>query len=238
MTAGVLAAAALAVFLGALVQSATGFGLGLLAAPLLSLLDPAVMPGGLLIVTATLPVLTILNEHRHIDWHGFGWAIAGRAAGTAGGIWVLANLPVRGLQVGVGLMVLAVVLVSARKVSVRTSPATLVAAGVVAGVTGTATAIGGPPVALAYQEAAGPRIRATLAAFFFAGTLLSLASLTVAGQMHRHAVVGGLEMLPFMVAGFALSGPLRRYLDKGRIRAAVLALAAASAVVLLVRGLA
>jgi len=94
------------------------------------------------------------------------------------------------------------------------------------------------PQNLAYQEAAGPRIRATLAAFFFAGTVLSLASLAAAGQMHRHAVVGGLELLPFMVAGFALSGPLRRYLDKGRIRATVLTLAAASAVVLVVRGLA
>jgi uncharacterized protein len=238
VTAGVLAAAALAVFLGALVQSATGFGLGLLAAPLLSLLDPAVMPGGLLIVTATLPVLSMLNERRYIDWHGFGWAIAGRAIGTVGGIWVLAHLPLRGLQVGVGLMVLAVVLVSVRKVRARTSRVTLVAAGVVSGVTGTATAIGGPPVALAYQEAAGPRIRATLAAFFFAGTVLSLTSLVLAGQLHRHAVVGGLELIPFMVAGFALSGPLRHYLDKGRIRTAVLTLAAASAVVLVVRGFA
>jgi uncharacterized protein len=237
VTAGALAVAALAVLVGALVQSATGFGVSLISAPMLSLVDPAVMPGGLLIVACLLPLLTIVREHRHIDWHGFGWAMAGRAAGTVGGVWVLANLPVRALQVGVGLMVLAVVLVSVRKVAVHTSPATLVAAGVVAGVTGTATAIGGPPVALAYQEAAGPRIRATLAAFFFVGTVLSLAALTVAGQMHRHAAVGGLELLPFMVAGFALSGPLRRYLDKGRIRAAVLGLAAASAVVLLVRGL-
>ncbi len=103
------------------------------------------------------------------------------------------------------------------------------------GAAGTATSIGGPPVALLYQDATGPRVRATLAAYFTAGALLSLAALAVAGQVTAPSVTAGLYLLPFMITGFAVSSPLRRFLDRGRTRPVVVGLAAAGAVVLLVR---
>jgi hypothetical protein len=40
-----------------------------------------------------------------------------------------------------------------------------------------------------------------------------------------------------MVAGFLVSGPLRRYLDGGKVRAAVLVVASVSALVLIVQSL-
>ncbi len=52
---------------------------------------------------------------------------------------------------------------------------------------------------------------------------------------HEFALAGLLA--PFVLVGFALSGPARRLVDGGRIRYAVLALAGASALMLIGRSL-
>jgi hypothetical protein len=62
-------------------------------------------------------------------------------------------------------------------------------------------------VALLYSGAGGPRVRSTLAAYFTAGTLLSLAALALAGQVTGPALGAGALLLAPMLAGFALSGP-------------------------------
>ena len=82
----VLLAAALAVVLGGLIQSGVGLGLGIVASPVVTLLDPALMPGSLLVAGAALPALILAREARHTDWPGVSWALAGRLAGTAAGI--------------------------------------------------------------------------------------------------------------------------------------------------------
>jgi uncharacterized membrane protein YfcA len=115
----------------------------------------------------------------------------------------------------------------------RPTPAALLGAGLVSGVSGTAASIGGPPVALLYQDQTGPQVRATMAAYFTAGTVLSLAGLLVGGQVGGEDVVAAGALLPFVVAGFLLSGPARRLLDRGWVRPAVLAVSIAGAVFLL-----
>jgi uncharacterized protein len=230
--------AGIAALVGAIVQSGVGMGMGLIAAPLIALLDPSLMPVAPLILGATISLLGVGKDARHADLRGLGWAIAGRVAGTVAGVWVVAVVPVRVLSVAVGVMVLLAVGFTTGAVHVPRTPRTLLVAGAIAGVTGTSTSIAGPPVALVYQRESGSRIRGTLAVFFFVGTMMSLAALAVAGHMSGRSAVTGLALVPFVLAGFAVSGPLRRYLDQGRIRAGVLVVAAASAVVLIVRSLA
>ena len=140
--------AGIAVAAGALVQGGVGLGLGLIAAPVVTLLDPALMPGSMLVAGAALPVLILAREARHTDWPGVSWALAGRLAGTAAGIWLVTAVPVPALGVLVGGAVLAVIAVNALGAELPRNRWTLLTAGVVSGTTGTATSIGGPPVAL------------------------------------------------------------------------------------------
>jgi hypothetical protein len=98
-------------------------------------------------------------------------------------------------------------------------------------------AIGGPPVALLYQHDRAARIRATLAAYLLLGTLLSVVSLAFAGQLDGHDVGSAALLTPFIVLGFALSGPARKLVDGGRMRYAVIAIAGVSALVLIGRSL-
>ncbi|WP_336205805.1 sulfite exporter TauE/SafE family protein [Nonomuraea sp. LPB2021202275-12-8] len=227
----------MAVFLGAVVQGSVGFGLGLIAAPVLTLLDPGIMPGAIQVVNMTLPLFTLAAEWRRVDWRGLGFAVLGRLPGSAVGAVIVVYLSVQTLSVFVGVMVLAAVGLTARALSVPRNGATVTAAGFVSGVTGTATGIGGPPIALVYQTAKGPQIRATLAMFFFLSAAQSLGILALVDHLPGRALTTGAVLVVPMVIGFLVSGPLRRHLDQGKLRVAILAVASVSATVLIAQTL-
>jgi uncharacterized membrane protein YfcA len=232
-----LLVAGLAAALGAIVQSGIGLGLGLVAAPIVTLLFPSLMPGSLLIAATVLPLFVVAKEVRHADWRGLRWAFGGRLAGTPVGVWFVALVPQRALGTAVGGMVLLAIGLSLWSGRVPRNAGTLTGAGLLAGVMGTATSIGGPPIALIYQRESGPLIRATLSIFFTVGALLSVLTLAAVHQLPPRQIWAGLALTPFVVAGFVVSGPFRRYLDRGRTRNAVLVLTGLSAVVLMVRSL-
>lgn len=223
-----------AVVVGAAVQGSVGLGLGLVAAPVVTLLDPTLMPGSVLMTTAVLPAMMLVSEWRHIDLRGISWALAGRFVGVIGGVWVVAALTPAAIGLAVGVMMLVAVALTISAVHVRPTPTTLGIAGVVSGVAGTATSIGGPPVALIYQHDPGPRVRASLSFFFVVGVAVSLLGLGIGGQLHGREVVTGLALLPFVLAGFLVARPLRRMVDGRKLRLALLVVVTIGAVVLIV----
>ncbi len=227
----------LAALIGAVVQSSVGLGVGLVATPVVTMLFPSLMPGAILVMALLLPFATLAQESGHADLRGIGWAFAGRVAGTPAGVWLVAAVPDRALSVVIGFFVLAALAATSWTREVPRNRRTLAAAGLVSGTTGTASGIGGPPIALLYQRESGPRVRATLAVYFIVGALLSLVTLAAAGQLPAVQVVAGLALMPFVLVGFAAAGPLRRYLDAGRLRAALLIVVGSSAVALIVRNL-
>ena len=105
--------------------------------------------------------------------HGVAAAFVGRVPGTVVGALAVAALPMLFLHVTIGLLVLLGVAVSVWAPRFEPTRRALLVAGTISGVTGTVAAIGGPPIALVYQHATGPRIRATLAHVLPLGTLLS-----------------------------------------------------------------
>ncbi|MEJ8281600.1 sulfite exporter TauE/SafE family protein [Pseudonocardia spirodelae] len=232
-----LLVAGLVVAVGALVQGAVGFGMALVATPLLALIDPSWVPVPVLVVATAIGFAGWWRERDGTDWPGVGWALLGRLPGTALGTYLVVTLSPRVFTVTVALIVLVCVLVSFAPVRVRPAPPALLGAGVVAGVSGTAAAIGGPPVALLYQHESGPRIRATLAAFFLVGTAVSLAGLGLGGAVDAAGLLHGLLLLPFLLVGFLASGPARPLVDRGATRPAVLGLSALAALGLLAQGL-
>ncbi|GAA2359157.1 sulfite exporter TauE/SafE family protein [Nonomuraea africana] len=233
----ILILAGLAVFVGAVVQGGVGFGLGLVAAPVVTMLDPALMPGSIQVVNATLPLFTLAAEWRRVDWRGLGFALLGRLPGSAIGALIVVYVSATTLGVFVGVMVLVAVALTAQALAVPRNGWTTTAAGFTSGVTGTATGIGGPPMALVYQSAKGPQIRATLAAFFFLSASQSLFILWAVDRLPARALWSGALLIPFLIAGFLVSGPLRRHLDGGGVRRAILAVAALSALALIAQSL-
>ncbi|HEX5090946.1 MAG TPA: sulfite exporter TauE/SafE family protein [Nocardioides sp.] len=226
---------AAAVVVGSTVQSAVGLGVGLVAAPVTALLEPTLMPGTLLIVAVLMPCLTLIHDHHDIDWRGLGWALPARLPGTVVGVWVVATLTERELGIMIGLVVLLAVVVTWRAVVVPVNRLTLSAAGFTSGITGTATSIGGPPIAIVYQHRPARQIRTTMAVYFLIGATLSLGALMVAGDLTGKQVVAGVALLPFLALGTLAGAWARRSMPAHVVRPSVLIVSSASAVVLLVR---
>jgi uncharacterized protein len=234
---GVFALVFVAVLVGSTVQAVVGLGVGLVAAPVITLLEPSLMPGVLIALAFVLPIITLVGERADIDWFGLNWALPSRVLGTLVGVWVVATFSADQLGVLIGTIVLLAVLLTWHAVEVPIDRRSLSTAGFIGGVTGTATSIGGPPFALLYQHRPPRQIRTTMAVYFLIGASFSLVGLTVSGDLERHQVAVGALLLPAVVLGVVVGSPLRRLLPAHRVRGAVLLVSGVSALVLVVRSL-
>ena len=84
---------AVAIILASCMQGSIGFGMGMLAAPIVALVDPGLIPGTLIMLAALLTIFVVVRERQHIDLAGTGWALVGRVPGTIAGALLLAALP-------------------------------------------------------------------------------------------------------------------------------------------------
>ena len=222
---------------GGLVQGTVGFGLGVVASPVIALVRPDLVPVVILVGSSALPIAALVAEWRHVDWRAFAWTLAGRLPATVAGVAIVALVSTRVLQGFVGLVVLLMAVLSIVKVSVPRNGATLASAGALGGVTGTASGIGGPPIAIVMSHDEPAVARATLGVIFLTGSLMSLGGLALAGEAPATSLLAGLVMLPATLIGFAASLVVRRHVSRAGFRTAVLALSGVAAVVLLVKAI-
>ena len=220
---------------GFTLQGAVGFGMGLLGSPIFILIDTRLVPGPVLASTMVFTTLLTVRERRAVDLDGLRWAVVGRAAGTIPAAALLAVLPAERLSLLFGGIVLLGVALSVSGLHVEPRPVSLLVAGALSGIMGTIAAIGGPPMALLYQHAAGARIRGTLSSLFLIGTMISLAALIFVGRFGRDELRLTLALLPGAVVGFVVSRRIASRLDRGYTRQAVLAIATVAGLIVVVR---
>ena len=235
MTVPAFAATTAVIAAGALLQGTIGFGLALLAAPLLYLIDPRLVPGPLMVSSLVLTLLMARREWHAVQGRDLGWSLTGRVAGTMAAVAVLSVISAEGMDLLFGGLVLAAVGLTAVGVTLRPTPGMLVTAGAASGFMGTMTSIGGPPIALVYQHEAAARVRGTLSAFFVVGVVISIAALALVGRFGMLEVrLGGL-LLPGTLLGFWLSQHTTPRLDDRHIRPALLAVSAGAALLVMFR---
>jgi uncharacterized protein len=222
---------------GACVQGGIGFGLGLVAAPVLALVDQRFVPGPLIAAGVLLTIGVLHRERQDLRLGVVKWAMVGRVAGSAAGAAAVAVIAADALGILFGALILLAVALSVAGRSVAPTWGTLLGAGVLSGFMGTTVSVGGPPLALVYQRQRGAELRATMAAFMVFGAIVSLAMLVLFGQFGLEELGLALLLVPGVLAGFGLSRWVARSLDRGWIRPAVLGFSAASAVVLLLDSL-
>jgi uncharacterized protein len=225
------------VTVGAAVQGTLGFGSNLLAVPVLALFEPAAVPAATTMLALPLANGMAVAERGHVDWHGVGWLMVGRIPGTVVGAAIVAVVAASTLSVLAGAAVLVAVALSLVTTTVVVNRSTRVAAGLASGTMGTATSIGGPPLALLYQHHEGPVLRSTLAVTIGVGTVVSLGGQAVAGAVHGWQLLLALSLLPGVAAGLALGRVVSRRVDERWLRPAVLAFATGAAFLAVGRGL-
>jgi uncharacterized membrane protein YfcA len=214
-----------------------GFGVNILAAPVMALVEPDALPAVLILAALPLATGMLVREHGHIDRDGLRWLLIGRLPGTALGALVVATLPPDDLAAVIGALVLVAVGMSVAAPPLAVTRSTALAVGALSGAMGTASSIGGPPPALLYQHHPGAVLRSTTAALFVVGTILSASALAVAGEVTVDDVVLAAVLTPAIAGGLGLSHVLAGHIDAGWLRPAVLVVAAVAGVATMLRGL-
>jgi hypothetical protein len=177
-------------------------------------------------------------DPRAIARHELPPGFTGRLLGAVIAAWIATQLTDTGaLAIIVACVVYIGIALSLLGLRVAIRPASLFTAGTVAGVMGTLTAVGAPPMALLYQHEDHRRSTTMQNTFFAWGTLVSILTLAVAGLIGARHVAFALMLLPSSLLALWLSHRLARRVAKARIRPWALGLAGTAATILLARHL-
>jgi uncharacterized protein len=226
------------VALGALVQGTIGFGLNVIVAPVAAILQPDALPAAMIVMSLPMTAGSAFRERAHIDREGVVFATLGRLPGVVLGGLVVSRLEPEALARWIGGVVVIASLMSLSSARIPITALSTALVGSLAGLMGTTSSIGGPPLALLYQRQPGPVVRSTLGAAFLIGSSLSLTALALANRVHAWHWTLGLALTPAVAIGLVLSRGLHVHVDAGWLRPAIVALASLAGLAVMLRGLA
>ena len=102
LTVLAFATIAAVVLVSAFVQGSTGMGFAMILAPVVTFIDPSLIPVMLLVLMIPLNFYVAAREREHIDWTGVSWISIGRFAGTFAGLWILVIVNLHQLSLLIG----------------------------------------------------------------------------------------------------------------------------------------
>jgi len=197
-----LLAAIAVIFLGSYVQSSIGFGLAIIAAPILFFIDPIYVPAPITVCALTLSLANTMKHRRAVSLGGLKFAIIGRVPGTFLGGMLLVYIDPDALALFLGGSVIFAVVISIITVMFRATKGAMFTAGLLSGFMGTSSSIGGPPMALVMQHEGSDFLRGNLAAFFIVSCVMSLTMLSTIGLFGMAQIKMSLPLLPATLAGY------------------------------------
>lgn len=200
-----LAIAIAVIVVGSFVQTSIGFGLAVIAAPILFFIDPLYVPAPITVCAFTLSLVNAYKHRQSISLKGLQFAVLGRVPGTIIGGMLLWWIDQAQLALLLGLSVLFAVALSLKNIVLKPTNGAMFSAGFLSGFMGTSSSIGGPPMALVLQHQEGHFIRANLAAFFIVSCLMSLAMLSMVGQFGKAQLAASLPLMPATLVGYWLA---------------------------------
>ena len=221
---------AVVLFFGSWVQTTIGFGLAVVAAPILVWVAPTWIPIVLTSIALLLSFINTWNQRKFLNIGEMVVPMITRIPGTILGVWLLAQISVNTLQILVSVTVLMAVFVSYSAAKFEANKTNLAIAGAISGVTGSTTAIGGPPMAVIMQHGSPNEIRANLSLYFTYSCILSLIGYYWVGMLDAEIIMTSLSFVPVMLLGFFFGIKSRKFIDAEKFRLALLFLCLISGV--------
>ncbi len=115
---GVSIAVALILGLGCFVQSLVGFGMAIVAAPLLLMIDPKLVPTTISMVGLTLASINAWQYRHQLSFRDLSWAYFGRVPGTAVAGVIMLVVTTQMLEIIIGAAVLLAVFASVMRFNI------------------------------------------------------------------------------------------------------------------------
>lgn len=215
-------------FVATIIQGGIGFGFAMVAAPLIMLIQPQLIPGPLMVAALFINLIMSFFDRQSTDYKTVIWLLLGYFPGLMLGGFLLILFTPRQTALLFGFLVLLAVTLSLCGFKLTISRKTLIPAGMLSSLMNITTTMGGPPVALVLQNLPGQSLRTTLALFFSIGNIATLISLASIQRFDWISMIKGILLLPPILLGLWMARYFIPWLDKGKTRQAVLILAAVS----------
>lgn len=236
LPAAVFLGVAAIVLCGVVVQRVSGQGLGMIAAPVIAMIAPQHLPAVLILLGGVVGAAATTMDVSAVNWSEARAGFVGRVFGAFVGAGIAAVVVDRdAFGVVVAVIVLAAVALSILGLRAPITRVTLVIAGLTAGVMGTITAIGAPPMAILYAGEEARRSRAMQNLFFLWGMVWSAGALAVLGLIGLSDVILAAWLTPVVIIGLLIARPVARWLEGRSVRPIALGLSSLAALTLLAR---
>ena len=190
---------------GGFMRGFAGTATTLFMVPLFSLVlvpAEAVLLGVLLDVAATAPLVP--RALRQADWSSLAPLLVGGVVVIPLGAYLLVSMPVAAMRIAIAVTVVfsSLLLLSGWSYPGPKTPVVSFAVGAFAGTLGSATGIGGPPIAVYFLAtgAPAPEVRANLNVYSFIRMSLSAAMIAYAGSFGVGILVKTGLLFPAMIA--------------------------------------
>jgi uncharacterized protein len=237
-----LAFACACIFVAAIVRGFSGFGFSLLSITALSLVySPVEIIPSIFLLEVAASIHLLPSIWKDIHWRSLVPLTLGCLVATPIGVWMLANVPARPMQIALSIFVLAATALLWRGFALKSMPGTFAStmAGAASGLANGAFGMGGPPVVLFYFSSPAGNIagRASLIAFFLMTDVIGLANQSVHGLVTMDSIYQAVAFLPPLIAGVWLGSRGFANADPQRFRNWVLIILALLAVVSAVKAI-
>lgn len=231
-----------AMFVGAIVASTTGFGMGMTASPfLLLVLEPRTVVVIVNVLGLALFSIVLFQSRRDLPFREMVVIGAAGLAGTPVGVFVLSALSATVLRIGISVLIMltAVAVVTNAGAVLGKSRRLGPPVGFLVGAMVSGFGIGGPLLVLYLLDRGWSRqvMRASLSFFFLLNMSTGVVGYGVAGLYTKERVALMLIVAPLVLAGFWLGGILLRRLDERTFRRGVIAVILFTSTTILAREL-
>ena len=227
----------LIIFIGATVQGVIGFGLGTISTPIMALLKPDLVPVVVLCLAFIIACSTLHRAWAETDWKMVLYSNLARLPGTFLAVWALAVLSTNSLQIFIGCPVIFTMILSSLGWTPKVNVANTLIAGGLSGFLGTSTSIGGPPMALLMKTFNPAKARGTLAATFVFGSIVSMVTLAVGGQVTTYQLKYAVLYLPLAILGLVAANYFNRFVDRRLLNRIVVIVSIGASLVLIAQSL-
>lgn len=206
----------LCIFSAAFLQSITGFGLVIIAAPLLMFFYDSKFTVLIMILLVNLAhIIQLPMVFRQADFKVIRWLICGAIIGQPLGFFIYYNFSSYMLKLFVSIAILAFLLtMQFSHIRIRERKRNSLGIGALSGVLTTTTGMGGPPLVMyfAYTAYTPAKLRATCIVYFLLSGICSLATFIIGGTDLLPAWHESIILLPGLVLGLLCGSAIFKYI--------------------------
>jgi len=205
-TAGNIIALSLIIYLASVIRGFTGFGLALVAVPLIQFIMPVSDTAVFIaIINMIFSILYFRRSREIVKDQPLGRMALWTGIGVGAGTLVLKFINPAYIQLAWGLLIIFIVTVLARGVSfsIKSDASAMTLSGLFGGLLAGATGITGPPVAIILSAMKTPKAKfnALISMFILFAVSYALIFYLVSGLINRETALLALCSVPALVAG-------------------------------------